>query len=108
MDFVHVTDVARANVAALLAPVSDEAFNVGTARETSLLELLRLLLAANGSTLEPRTMPERTVNPVRRRLASVEKAKRLLGFEAGVRLEDGLARLSRWYFARPRSTKAGA
>jgi UDP-glucose 4-epimerase len=100
MDFVHVTDVARANVAALLAPVSDEAFNIGTGRETSLLELLELLLRVNGSSLAPKWMEERKVNPVRRRLASVEKAKRLLRFEPRVGLEEGLAQLSRWYFAR--------
>ena len=106
MDFVHVTDVARANLAALVAPSTDEAFNVGTGRETSLRELLDLLLAANGSRLEPVTMPERTVNPVRRRLASVEKAKRLLGFETTVRLEEGLAQLSRWDLSRPRPAPA--
>jgi len=98
MDFVFVEDVARANVAALLSDVTNEVFNVGCGRETSLKELLTLLLQANGSTLQPEYRPENAVNPVSRRLADVSKAKRVLGFEARTPLEEGLKRLSEWYF----------
>jgi UDP-glucose 4-epimerase len=100
MDFVFVEDVARANVAALLSDVSNEVFNVGCGRETSLKELLALLLQANGSALQPEYRPDNTVNPVSRRLADVSKAKRMLGFEARIPLEEGLQKLSGWYFAK--------
>jgi UDP-glucose 4-epimerase len=39
------------------------------------------------------------VNPVPRRLASTEKARRILGFEAQVPLEEGLSRLVAWWRA---------
>ncbi|OPY02803.1 MAG: UDP-glucose 4-epimerase [Syntrophorhabdus sp. PtaB.Bin047] len=99
MDFVYVRDIARANVRALLADVTDEVFNIGCSRETSLKELLDLLLKVNNSTLVPEHRAENTVNPVSRRLADISRARDLLGFEPQVSLEDGLRELSRWYFA---------
>ena len=53
MDFVYIDDVARANVAGLVADVSDEVFNVGTGVQTTLSELSCLLLAIHGSSLMP-------------------------------------------------------
>jgi nucleoside-diphosphate-sugar epimerase len=99
MDFVYIEDVARANIAALQSDVSDEVFNIGCGRETSLNELADALLATMGSTLRPEYGPERKVNPVPRRLADVSKAERLLGFRARVGLEEGLSRLVEWWRA---------
>jgi len=99
MDFVYVRDIARANVRALLADVTDEVFNIGCSTETSLMELLDLLLKVNASTLTPQYREENTVNPVSRRLADISRARGLLGFEPMVPLEEGLKQLSDWYFA---------
>lgn len=96
MDFVHVADVARANLLAAAAPVSDEVINVASGTETSLRELADALLAAMGSDLRPEFAPARRVNNVTRRLASTRKAKELLGFEARISLADGLHDLVRW------------
>ncbi|HEY1005585.1 MAG TPA: NAD-dependent epimerase/dehydratase family protein [Sphingobacteriaceae bacterium] len=97
MDFVYVKDVARANVAALLSPVGDQAFNIGNCREVSLKELLRILLQVNGCELQPRHTGENTINPVSRRLADITRAATLLDFTPRTGLEQGLAELSRWY-----------
>ncbi len=97
MDFVYIDDVARANVLALGSDVDDEVFNVASGTETSLLQLAMALLEVMGSDLEPEYGPERSVNPVRRRLADIRKAERLLGFRARTGLEDGLARLVQWW-----------
>jgi UDP-glucose 4-epimerase len=99
MDFVYVEDVARANVLAMKADASDEVFNVASQRETSLRQLCDGMCAAMGSRLEPKHVPlpaERKAVEVRRRLADTSKARRLLGFEAKVPLEEGLSRLVRW------------
>lgn len=93
MDFVYVDDIARANVLAAKADMTDEVCNIASGVETSLHDLARTLLKAMGSDLRPEYGPERKVNPVPRRLADVSKAQRLLGFEAQVPLEDGLRRL---------------
>jgi UDP-glucose 4-epimerase len=99
MDFVFIEDIARANVLAAQAPVTDEVCNVASATETSLVGLARALLRVMGSPLEPEFGPERKVNSVTRRLADVDKAKRLLGFEAQVDVDEGLRRLVTWWQA---------
>jgi len=98
MDFVHVRDVARSNILALLSDATDEAFNVGNQRETNLQQLLELLLRVNGSSLKPAYREANTVNPVKRRLADLTRAKQFLGYEPSISLEQGLKELSDWYF----------
>ena len=97
MDFVHVHDIARANVAAARSDVTDEVFNVASGTETSLRELADLLVRIMDSTVEPQYAPARKVNAVPRRLADTSKARRLLGFEAGISLEEGLRDLVGWW-----------
>jgi UDP-glucose 4-epimerase len=99
MDFVYVEDIARANVLALASDVSDEVFNVASGTETSLLQLAEALGRVMGVRIDPEFGPERKVNPVARRLASTEKAERMLGFRAEVSLEEGLTRLVNWWRA---------
>lgn len=98
MDFVYIDDVAKANVLALQSDCDDDVINVASGRETSLRELAAALLKVMGAThLVPEYGPERSVNPVLRRLASTRKAQSLLGFRAEVGLEQGLDRLVRWW-----------
>lgn len=104
MDFVYVRDVARANVAALVSEVTDQAFNVGNGEETSLKQLLEALLKVNNSALVPEFREENTINPVSRRLADKSKAEKMLHFSPGVSLEQGLQELSKWYFQKKQPT----
>ena len=99
MDFVYVDDVARANIVAATAPVTDRVFNVASGTETSLRGLADALLRVMGSDLEPELGPERKVNPVSRRLADTSAARDLLGFTAQVDLDEGLRRLVEWWQA---------
>ncbi|HVV34894.1 MAG TPA: NAD-dependent epimerase/dehydratase family protein [Vitreimonas sp.] len=99
MDFIYIDDIARANVAGLKSDVSDEVFNVASGVETSLQELAEALMRVMGKKMTPEYGPERKVNAVPRRLASTEKAKRLLGWEAQVDLDEGLERLVSWWRA---------
>jgi UDP-glucose 4-epimerase len=96
MDFVYVNDVARANVLAMKSEFKDITFNIGSGRETSLNQLLGMLLELNNSRLEPVYHQERAVNPVRRRLASTDLARKCLGFQAEYKLLDGLKELIAW------------
>jgi UDP-glucose 4-epimerase len=97
MDFIHVDDIARANVLAAQSSVTDEVFNIASGVETSLNDLARALLEIMNPTLVAEHGSERTVNPVSRRLADVDKARRLLGFEARIALPEGLRRLVEWW-----------
>ncbi len=103
MDFVFIEDIARANLLAAKALAAgragDQVFNVASGTETSLLQLAEALLAVMGSTLGVEYREERAVNPVSRRLADTEAARRVLGFEAEVGLGEGLRQLVDWVLA---------
>ena len=97
MDFIHVSDVARANILAAESDVADEVINIASGVETSLDDLARSLLTVMDADLEPEYGLARTVNAVARRLGDTTKARRLLGFAPEVGLEEGLARLVAWW-----------
>jgi UDP-glucose 4-epimerase len=97
MDFIHVADIARANILAAKADVTDEVFNIASGTETSLEQLANALLRLMGSDLKPEFGPARKVNLASRRLADVRKARELLGFEAQIPLDQGLKTVVDWY-----------
>ncbi|GAA1276834.1 NAD-dependent epimerase/dehydratase family protein [Saccharothrix xinjiangensis] len=97
MDFVHVHDIARANVLAAKAPVTDQVYNIASAQETSLRELALALLSAMDSDLPLEHGPERKVNGVTRRLADISAAARDLGWKPEIGLVDGLRGLVEWW-----------
>lgn len=99
MDFVFTEDIARANLLAMSSPLTNRVFNVASGEETSLRGLAEVLLAAMDSDLEVEHGPERAVNGVTRRLASIAAARDELGFEATVGLKEGLSRLVEWWRA---------
>lgn len=97
MDFVCVPDIARANVLAAEANITDAVFNIASGVETSLEELAQALLRVMNSDLSIEYGPERAVNGVTRRLADTSAARDALGFEAEIDLEQGLAQLVEWW-----------
>lgn len=97
MDFVCVPDIARANVLAAEANVTDAVFNIASGVETSLEVLAETLLRVMGSDLSVEHGPERTVNRVSRRLADTSAARKALGFSAEINLEEGLTQLVDWW-----------
>jgi UDP-glucose 4-epimerase len=108
MDFVYIPDVARSNVLAAEADVTDAVYNVASGTETSLLELAQTLLKVMGSELDVEFGPERAVNKVPRRLADTSAARRDLGFVAETDLEAGLRGLVEWWRAERAPSLVGA
>ena len=97
MDFICVPDIARANVLAAEADVTDSVYNIASGVETSLNDLAGTLLRVMGSDLEVEYGPDRGVNAVPRRLADTSAASADLGFTAEIGLEEGLTRLVEWW-----------
>jgi UDP-glucose 4-epimerase len=108
MDFVFIEDIARANLLAAEADVTDEVFNVASGQETSLLDLAHGLIAAMGAESSVEFGPVRAVNKVPRRLADTSLARERIGFEAQVSLDEGLRRLVDWWRAERDRTSAAA
>jgi len=91
-DFVHVSDVARANLLALEA-TSQQAgvYNVSSGRPRTLIDMARLLARAAGPEApEPEVTGEFRLGDVRHVFADAEKARERLGFVAEVDLETGM------------------
>ncbi|MEV6237211.1 NAD-dependent epimerase/dehydratase family protein [Lentzea sp. NPDC051838] len=99
MDFVHVHDIARANILAAKAPVTDVVYNIASSKETSLKELALALLAAMDSDLPLEHGPERKVNGVTRRLADISAAATDLGWKPEIEMDGGLRDLVQWWRA---------
>ena len=94
-DFIHVTDVARANVLGMQAACADENFNIGMGIGTSITELVQILLELAGSSLQPEYRPE-AQSFVTQRIGSIEKAERLLGFRGTIPLREGIKSVVDW------------
>ena len=97
-DYAYVADVVAANVAALGRP-GFGIYNVGTGRETTVVELYGLLAAALGVTRPPTHGPAKP-GEQRRSVISSELVGRELGVRVGTTLEDGLKKTAAWFAAR--------
>ena len=97
MDFVFTTDIARANLRAAESSATDAVFNIGSNTETSLLGLAQALLDVMESSLSVTFGPERAVNGVTRRLASIEAAQQQLSWKPEIDLKAGLSSLVDWW-----------
>jgi nucleoside-diphosphate-sugar epimerase len=95
----HVDDIADGIVTAMFHPAGEnQDFNISASEEHTVAEIARLIWAACG--LDPasfalESVPSFTVD-VQRRWPSVEKAKKLLGWQARVDLRDGIASTVEW------------
>ncbi len=94
-DFIHVDDVARANVLAMKSDATDDCFNVGCGVKTSIKELVDLLINLTGSSIAPEFRPEEQMF-VTHRVGSTIKAETELGFRATVPLREGLQSVVAW------------
>ena len=92
-DYVYVGDVARATTSAL--GQDPGVFNVGTGRETSVLELYELCARVAGSDAEAEHAPAR-LGELQRSFLDPGLAARELSFTAMVELEDGLHATWEW------------
>jgi UDP-glucose 4-epimerase len=97
-DFIHVGDIARANILGMKADCADENFNIGMGVGTTINELVQILLELTGSTLEIEYRPQ-AQSFVTHRIGSIEKAERLLGFRAEIQLREGLRSVVEWRLA---------
>lgn len=91
MDFVHVTDLARAVVSALTSEKANVPINIGTGIDTSIATLAKILIDAVGVNVEPQ-FNERDVL-VSRRAADITRAHEVLGWEPKISVEEGMYEL---------------
>ena len=95
----HVDDIADGIATAMASPAAlNEDFNISASRELKVAEIARIVWEACGNdpaAFELERLPSFEVD-VQRRWPSVEKAKRLLGWEARIGVERGIAQTVAW------------
>jgi dTDP-L-rhamnose 4-epimerase len=91
-DFVHVRDIARANVLALTSPGPVlGAFNVGSGRPRSILDMAQALADAFPGEFVPVVTGDFRLGDVRHVFASTDLAREALGFIPQEEFTDGMA-----------------
>jgi len=98
-DFIDVADVARCNILAMQAEATDEFYNVGTGKQTTIKELCDLILELKQSALNVEYKPYSADDArqlVQNRIGCTQKAARDLGFNHQIGLREGLQKLIDW------------
>jgi UDP-glucose 4-epimerase len=106
----HIDDIADGMVTAMGHPAGEnQDFNISASEERTIAEIARIVWEACGrdpEEFELERLPSFEVD-VQRRWPSVEKARRLLGWEARVDLRDGIARTAEWLRDRQLAARDG-
>lgn len=100
-DFCYIDNVVEANLLACEAQgAAGHVFNIACGERTELLEVLRLLEERFGEHIPPNFEPHRA-GDVKHSLADISRAAQILGYEAKIGFEEGLARTAEWFEANP-------
>lgn len=100
-DFIFIDDVVSAylNVTGVLVP-NGEIFNIGSGKQHSVKEIVDLCLEISRSKSEVRwgalSNQKRSVEPLRWQ-ADISKAKKVLGWEPKITIEEGLQKTIEWF-----------
>lgn len=102
-DYIYVTDAVSGMLAVARARAKGEAFNLGTERPTSVLEMANLVIEKMGMSgkMEPAILGKNNPGEIDRQYLSTKKAREKLGWSPKVSLEDGVAMATKWYVEHP-------
>ncbi len=102
-DFIHVSDVAKAVVAAVELPSVEGVFNVGTGTPTTVLALAQgwcNIAAQRGfPAVQPKVLNQSRAGDIRHCTADITKIEQAFGWRPQVNIRDGLGRLADWIIA---------
>ncbi len=99
-DWIYAEDTVRAIDLSIHAPresVVGEAFNIGTGRALSILEIAKNILQEFGLKDDRLDFMIDRFGQVQKHISSVEKAEKVFGFKASVTFEEGLQKTLNWY-----------
>jgi UDP-glucose 4-epimerase len=91
-DFIHVNDVARANLLAMESNSSNLIVNIGTGNAISILELANMMINASGLKIEP-MFAEALEGDIEKSHADISQAKKYFNWESKIELQDWLTEI---------------
>jgi UDP-glucuronate 4-epimerase len=95
-DYTYIDDILQGVMAALDRPLGYEIINLGESRTVTLRALVELIEQATGQHAIVRKQPPQP-GDVALTYADISKARRLLGYQPAVPIEDGIKRFVAWY-----------
>lgn len=96
-DFVHVKDIARANMLALEKSSADfMAVNIGSGKGISITKLAELLTEVYGTEAEPYVSQRYRKGDIRHCYADIKRAREFLGYEPSMNRKEALVELAGW------------
>jgi dTDP-L-rhamnose 4-epimerase len=96
-DFVSVHDIVQANLLALDSNAADyQVLNVGTGRATTIRFIAEVIARGLGKNIKPDLTGQFREGDIRHCIADISRARKLLGYEPKIALEDGLVELLDW------------
>lgn len=104
--FCYISDAMTGYLLALFSDEEGETFNIGNDKpEISIKDVAQMVIDVSGKSLkvvyQPSADPGYLKDNPQRRCPDISKARRVLGYEPLVSLEEGLSRLYRWYVENP-------
>jgi UDP-N-acetylglucosamine/UDP-N-acetylgalactosamine 4-epimerase len=98
-DFTYIDNVVQANIQALFTTNTEainQIFNIAFGQSTTLNELFFSIAACANSTIQPNYGPNR-IGDIPHSLANIDKARKLLGYDPKISVQDGIAIAFEWY-----------
>jgi UDP-glucuronate 4-epimerase len=95
-DYTYITDIVSGVVAAIDRPLGYEVINLGNGRPFQLSSFIKLVEKCVGEKAIIEELPEQP-GDVKHTCASIEKAKKLLGYNPQVTFEEGIKKTAEWY-----------
>ncbi|MDR5655063.1 NAD-dependent epimerase/dehydratase family protein [Ruixingdingia sedimenti] len=95
-DFIHVSDLANAFVAAIACPAPPQVANIGSGQALSLLDVIRMVECCTGRELRVHFEPGRAID-VKRNVLNIRRARETLGWQPRIAIDEGLRSTAKWW-----------
>lgn len=95
-DFTYVDDIASGIIASVDKNYPEEIFNLGCGRQEELMDFIGMIESACGKEGK-KVFTDMQPGDVRASLASIEHAKKMLGYEPKTQIKDGIPKFVEWY-----------
>ena len=96
-DFTYVEDIVDGTLRLGAIPQAvGDAFNLASETETRVIDIANMVNELTGNPSGVAFKPRRDWDQITRRRASIEKARKALGYEPGTKIKDGIKRVYAW------------